>query len=127
MTPFAETSHRRFNALNREWVLVSPQRTERPWQGQIERPAQPAALRHDPECYLCPGNSRAHGEVNPDYPHTFVFANDFPALRADAVDGFRAGLAAGYAAATGITPDILICSPGDGVGRVALDAPDARR
>ncbi|MGD0764316.1 MAG: UDP-glucose--hexose-1-phosphate uridylyltransferase [Roseiarcus sp.] len=84
MTPFAQTSHRRLNPLTREWVLVSPQRTQRPWQGQIERSAQPAALRYDPECYLCPGNRRAHGEANPDYPHTFVFANDFPALRADA-------------------------------------------
>lgn len=84
MTLFQDTSHRRLNALTREWVLVSPHRTQRPWQGQLERPPQPAALRYDPECYLCPGNRRAHGDVNPDYPHTLVFDNDFPALRADA-------------------------------------------
>ncbi len=81
MTFLEAASHRRFNALTGEWVLVSPHRTQRPWQGQIERPAQPAALAYDPECYLCPGNTRAHGDVNPDYPTTLVFANDFPALR----------------------------------------------
>ena len=78
-----DASHRRLNALTGEWVLVSPHRTQRPWQGRPS-PAAPAALAHDPDCYLCPGNRRAHGDVNPDYPHTFVFDNDFPALRADA-------------------------------------------
>ncbi len=78
------TSHRRFNPLTREWVLVSPHRTQRPWQGQTERPVQPAALAFDPQCYLCPGNKRAHGAVNPQYEATFVFDNDFPSLQADA-------------------------------------------
>ncbi len=87
MTLLQDTSHRRLNALTREWVLVSPHRTQRPWQGQIERPAEPAALRHDPECYLCPGAKRAHGDVNPDYPRTLVFDNDFPALRLHAHGG----------------------------------------
>ena len=77
------SSHRRFNPLTREWVLVSPHRTKRPWQGQTERPADPAALAYDPECYLCPGNRRAHGHVNPAYSHTFVFDNDFPSLQSD--------------------------------------------
>ncbi len=86
MTLFADTSHRRLNPLTREWVLVSPHRTDRPWQGQTERPARPASVAHDPDCYLCPGNRRAHGAVNPDYRHTFVFDNDFAALRADAGD-----------------------------------------
>ena len=78
------TSHRRFNPLTREWVLVSPHRSQRPWQGQIERAAGPAPLAYDPECYLCPGNHRAHGAVNPAYAHTFVFDNDFPSLQQDA-------------------------------------------
>jgi UDPglucose--hexose-1-phosphate uridylyltransferase len=84
VTSLEDASHRRRNALTGEWVLVSPQRTQRPWQGQTERPARPTATAYDPECYLCPGNRRAHGEVNPDYRHTFVFDNDFAALRADA-------------------------------------------
>jgi len=87
MMRFQGTSHRRFNPLTREWVLVSPHRTQRPWQGQTERTATPAAVQYDPDCYLCPGNRRASGDVNPDYAHTFVFDNDFAALRADAGDG----------------------------------------
>jgi UDPglucose--hexose-1-phosphate uridylyltransferase len=86
-------SHRRFNLLTGEWILVSPQRAQRPWQGQRERKATPAALAHDPNCYLCTGNLRAGGVRNPDYPHTFVFDNDFPALQADApTDAERDGL-----------------------------------
>ena len=72
--------HVRFNPLRREWVLVSPQRTARPWQGQIERIPEDDVPAHDPSCYLCPRSSRAGGLVNPDYRSTFVFDNDFPAL-----------------------------------------------
>ena len=82
--PLRNASHRRLNPLTGEWVLVSPHRAQRPWQGRREPKASPAALAHDPDCYLCPGNSRANGARNPDYPHTFVFDNDFPALKADA-------------------------------------------
>jgi UDPglucose--hexose-1-phosphate uridylyltransferase len=77
-------SHRRFNPLTREWVLVSPHRTQRPWQGQTERAAWPAEHAYDPDCYLCPGNTRANGETNPPYPATLVFTNDFPALQIEA-------------------------------------------
>ena len=80
--------HRRRNPLNGEWVLVSPHRTARPWQGQTEaRDATPAAS-HDPTCYLCPGNARAGGAAfNPAYDTTFVFENDFAALRPDGGTG----------------------------------------
>ncbi len=79
--PLLEQPHRRWNPLREEWVLVSPQRGERPWHGQTEGPAAQAA-EYDPECYLCPGNRRASGDVNPHYQDTFVFDNDFAALAA---------------------------------------------
>jgi UDPglucose--hexose-1-phosphate uridylyltransferase len=72
--------HRRFNPLLREWVLVSPHRTQRPWQGKVDTDALPAQVQYDPHCYLCPGNARAGGLRNPDYKSTFAFNNDFPAL-----------------------------------------------
>jgi len=84
---FRETPHRRWNALLREWVLVSPQRTQRPWQGQVAgAPALPET-QYDPDCYLCPGNTRAEGLRNPKYVGTFVFDNDFPALLPNASFG----------------------------------------
>ncbi len=82
-----EHSHRRLNALTGEWILVSPHRTQRPWQGQVETPPSPTLLHYDPACYLCPGNSRAGGARNPNYPSTFVFDNDFAALRPDVPSG----------------------------------------
>ncbi len=73
--------HRRRNLLTGEWVLVSPHRTQRPWQGQIEKNEAASLPTHDPSCYLCPGNARAGGVKNPNYAETFVFDNDFAALR----------------------------------------------
>lgn len=75
--------HRRFNLLTREWVLVSPHRTQRPWQGQVEAAPTETALAYDPKCYLCPGNARAGGVTNPPYTETFVFDNDYAALKPD--------------------------------------------
>jgi UDPglucose--hexose-1-phosphate uridylyltransferase len=72
--------HRRWNPLSRHWVLVSPHRTQRPWQGQQESVVKPAEIAYDPSCYLCPGNRRANGEINPNYDSTFSFDNDFPAM-----------------------------------------------
>ncbi|HEX6504340.1 MAG TPA: UDP-glucose--hexose-1-phosphate uridylyltransferase [Terriglobales bacterium] len=79
-----EKPHRRFNPLTGAWVLVSPQRLERPWQGQVETPVTPPAADYDPDCYLCPGNARAAGQRNPNYTSTHAFTNDFSALVPDA-------------------------------------------
>ena len=79
--------HRRLNPLTGEWVLVSPHRTKRPWQGQVEKPPVETRPEYDPGCYLCPGNERAGGVKNPDYDGTFVFQNDFSALLPDAPEG----------------------------------------
>jgi len=83
MFELKEHPHRRYNPLTREWVLVSPQRTDRPWQGQIEETTDSNQPAYDPTCYLCPGNTRADGKRNENYTGTFVFENDFAALRPD--------------------------------------------
>ena len=76
--------HRRYDPLLDRWVLVSVGRTRRPWHGTREtQPCAPSRPAYDPKCYLCPGNVRANGERNPDYPATFVFTNDFAALQPD--------------------------------------------
>ncbi len=76
--------HRRRNPLTGEWVLVSPHRALRPWQGMQEAVQVEELPRHDPACYLCPGNQRVNGQMNPAYTGTFVFTNDHAALTADA-------------------------------------------
>lgn len=80
MNDWRAHTHRRHNPLTREWVLVSPHRTDRPWQGERVETVAAAVPPYDPQCYLCPGNVRANGERNPAYEATFVFTNDFPAL-----------------------------------------------
>jgi len=77
--------HRRYNPLRRQWVLVSPQRTQRPWQGQTTQPAAPQRITYDPTCYLCPGNPRAGGAQTPKYTGVYAFDNDYPALLPEVV------------------------------------------
>jgi UDPglucose--hexose-1-phosphate uridylyltransferase len=83
--------HRRYNPLTDEWILVSPQRTQRPWLGQVEKLSPESLPPYDPNCYLCPTNERAGGARNPDYKHTFVFDNDFASLFPDTAEGARPG------------------------------------
>ncbi|MBE2898735.1 galactose-1-phosphate uridylyltransferase [Pasteurellaceae bacterium 20609_3] len=81
-----EHPHRRYNPLKDEWILVSPHRAKRPWSGQNEAPARDELPSYDPNCFLCPGNTRISGEKNPDYQGTYVFQNDFAALMTDSPD-----------------------------------------
>ncbi|MDQ1855098.1 UDP-glucose--hexose-1-phosphate uridylyltransferase [Chryseobacterium sp. WLY505] len=83
--------HRRYNPLLDEWVLVSPQRAKRPWQGQQEKPLISVQNQYDPNCYLCPGNSRANETQNPRYEGVYVFDNDFGALLKEEVTTDKTG------------------------------------
>jgi UDPglucose--hexose-1-phosphate uridylyltransferase len=87
MINFTESPHRRYNQLTGEWVLVSPHRAKRPWQGQVEKKAEDIRPAYDPECYLCPGNKRAEGTHNDKYDSTYVFTNDFSSLLPDTPQG----------------------------------------
>ncbi len=87
MLNLSEHSHTRLNILTGDWILVSPHRTKRPWQGKQETVPEDTRPSYDPKCYLCPGNTRADGAINPRYEQSFVFVNDFSALLPDTPPG----------------------------------------
>lgn len=111
---FSEQPHRRFNPLKNEWILVSPHRANRPWQGQQDRPDNAVRPSHDANCYLCPGNERAGGIQNPDYKHVFIFDNDFAALMPGDGDEAREDNALFRAAPAHGTCRVICFSPDHG-------------
>jgi UDPglucose--hexose-1-phosphate uridylyltransferase len=118
--------HRRRNALTGEWVLVSAGRTRRPWLGAEEAQPPEEQPSFDPDCYLCPGNTRVSGDVNPAYDATFVFTNDFAALRPDTS---RAQVGDGLFRAEGTrgTCRVVCFSPRHDVTLAGMDEPSIRR
>jgi UDPglucose--hexose-1-phosphate uridylyltransferase len=99
------------NPLTGEWVLVSPHRTQRPWQGQVEHPKTEEKPSYDPNCYLCPGNARAGGMRNPKYSSTFVFDNDYPAMLPNATGTSQN------------VEDLIVAEPERGICRVGCFTP----
>jgi UDPglucose--hexose-1-phosphate uridylyltransferase len=122
-----QSPHRRLNILTGEWVLVSPHRTQRPWQGQVEKLAPETRPAYDPACYLCPGNERAGGYRNPPYEATFAFDNDFAALLPDsaAVSVNEQGLIVGEAE-RGLCR-VVCFSPDHSLTLGGMKVPDIRR
>jgi UDPglucose--hexose-1-phosphate uridylyltransferase len=117
--------HRRFNPLVNEWVLVSTERTRRPWLGRQDPSARPSDVAYDPSCYLCPTNTRANGMVNPAYDHTFVFTNDFAALRPEvSAERIEHGLL--LAEGEPGTCRVLCFSPRHDVTLALMSQPDVR-
>ncbi|WP_108125597.1 UDP-glucose--hexose-1-phosphate uridylyltransferase [Saccharospirillum mangrovi] len=105
--------HRRYNPLNDDWILVSPHRAKRPWQGQTEAASNAVLPSYDPQCYLCPGNTRVSGETNPAYSGTYVFENDFGALMPDTPKASHPQ-----------TDPLFRAEPETGVARVLCYSPD---
>lgn len=120
----AEHPHRRYNPLRDEWILVSPHRAKRPWLGEQGRAVTAPAVAHDPDCYLCPGNRRANGTVNPDYRGAFVFDNDFAALLPGTPEPAPGDDPLFQAAAAAGTSRVICFSPDHAKGLSMLDEAD---
>jgi UDPglucose--hexose-1-phosphate uridylyltransferase len=122
-----EHPHRRLNALTGDWVLVSPHRTKRPWLGQVEKVKGDARPAYDPACYLCPGNTRDGGAVNPPYDDVFVFTNDFSALLPDTPEARPEGHRLLCAEAESGTCRVICFSPRHDLTLPEMELPAIRR
>jgi UDPglucose--hexose-1-phosphate uridylyltransferase len=112
MFDLKEHSHTRLNILTGDWILVSPHRMKRPWQGKVEELPKDDRPIYDLNCNLCPTNKRSDGTVNPDYEDTFVFTNDFSALLSETPQGeINEG-------------DLLVAKSESGICRVICFSPD---
>jgi UDPglucose--hexose-1-phosphate uridylyltransferase len=118
--------HRRHNPLLDEWVLVSPHRLERPWQGRTEDVAEVELPAYDPACYLCPGNARAGGQRNPPYDTTFAFTNDFPALLPRSDEAAPTGTPLMRALPEGGTCRVICFTPRHDLTLARLSRPEIR-
>lgn len=119
----ASVPHRRYNPLNGSWLLVSPHRSLRPWQGQVEPLSAAPGQAYDPNCTLCPGNTRQGGAQNPAYTGTFVFDNDFPALWPEIPDALGDAGSKHHGAGSPLAARLLRALPEQGVCRVACFSP----
>jgi UDPglucose--hexose-1-phosphate uridylyltransferase len=123
---FSDAPHRRLNPLSGEWVLVSPHRMKRPWQGQVEKLPADKRPAYDPTCYLCPGNERAGGAKNPPYTATFVFTNDFAAILPDTPAYENASHPLLKARTVAGTSRVICFSPRHDLTLPQMDLPDIR-
>ena len=121
---YSDVPHKRYNPLTGEWILVSPHRTKRPWQGKEEKIQKEQRPEYVKDCYLCPGNERAEGNQNPEYEQDFVFTNDFAALLPDTeLDEFKAGPLFKSKTVKG-TCQVICFTPRHDMTLAEMDAPD---